>query len=115
LDGFAKWASSSEFADEELDKAKGELAGRGRPDRHADLIDWLMDQHGVPEPQRQELFFAILRAHVAKWETIRQRTLGNFAYISDDLKEAPPKRLSDWELAGFAKAGTRDPLFRIML
>ena len=94
LTGWDKWASSIEAVEEELHAAKAELTGRGRPDRHTELIDWLMDQHKVPEDQRQKLVFAILRAHVAQWETIRQRTLGNFAYVPDDLKEAPPAQLN---------------------
>jgi hypothetical protein len=77
LNGFAEWSASFEYADEELDKVKGELVGRGHPERHADLVDWLMDQHGVPADQQHELFFAILRAHVAQWEIIRRRTLGD--------------------------------------
>jgi hypothetical protein len=59
------------------------------PERHSDLVEWLMDQHGVPADQRQELFFAILRAHIAKWETIRERTRGNFAYAPHDFVETP--------------------------
>jgi hypothetical protein len=85
LTGWSKWFSSPEFADEELHKATADLAGSGNPGRHSDLIDWLMDQHGVPAGQRQELFFAILRAHVAEWETIRERTRGNFSFTPQDL------------------------------
>jgi site-specific recombinase XerD len=90
LTGWFHWALSFEFADEQLDKAQGELSGRGNPERHGELVDWLMDRHGVPEDQRKELFFAILRAHVAQWETIRHRALGNFNYTPPDLDEERP-------------------------
>ena len=70
-----KWASSIHAVDLALDAAKAVLAGR-RPADWPEKIDWLMDKHNVPEEQRRELTFAILQADVAKWETIRKRTLG---------------------------------------
>lgn len=72
-----KWAFSIHAIDLQLDAAKDVLAGRRTPDDlKAEQIDWLMEQHKVPEEQRQELTFAILSADVRKWETIRKRTLG---------------------------------------
>jgi hypothetical protein len=73
--GWFKWASSVDAVEDELDAARAVLAGR-RAFNRPEIIEWLMDKHGVPEDQRQELTFAILRAEVAKWETIRKRTLG---------------------------------------
>ena len=71
--GWVKWASSIDAVDLELDAAKAVLAGRKPAGLKIDQIDWLMDTYKVPEEQRQELTFAILRADVAKWETIRKR------------------------------------------
>jgi site-specific recombinase XerD len=105
LTGWTKWSSSLEFADEELEKAKGELAGRGKPERHAELVDWLMQQHGVSEDQRQELFFAILRAHVAQWETLRERARGNYTYVPHDLDEEPSPQSQDAAVAHSPSTG----------
>ena len=74
-----KWTASIHFVEEELGSARDDLVGRGRPDRHAQMIDMLMDEHKVPEDQRGQLTLAILRANVAQWETIRKRALGDFS------------------------------------
>jgi hypothetical protein len=76
------WAASIDAVDLELDAAKAVLAGRKLHGR-AELIDWLMDKHNVPEEQRRELTFAILQADVAKWEAIRKRTLGQLDGFQD--------------------------------
>jgi site-specific recombinase XerD len=83
--GWDKWASSIHAVELELDAAKTVLAGRKPADR-PEIIDMLMAKHEVPEDQRQELTFAILRADVAKWETIRKRTLGE----PDGFQDAQP-------------------------
>jgi site-specific recombinase XerD len=104
-----KWFASIHFVAEELGSAKDDLVGRGRPDRHAQLIDMLMDEHKVPEDRRGELTLAILRAHVAKWETIRKRTLGDFSDLdtqpvpsnSATVAPAPTGPLLSEALPGF--------------
>ena len=88
-----KWFASIHFVAEELGSARDDLVGRGRPDRHAQLIDMLMDEHKVPEDQRGELTLAILRAHVAKWETIRKRALGDFSDLDTQPAQANDVRL----------------------
>lgn len=91
LSDWEKWSTSIYAVDEELDKAKAELAGRGHPERHDDYIDWFAEQNNVPADQRNELAFAILRANVAKWEIIRRRTLGDPAAFEEArVVEASP-------------------------
>jgi Domain of unknown function (DUF6538)/Phage integrase family len=76
--GWEKWTTSIHSVELELEAARDVLAGRRSADSFKmDHIDWLMGQHGVPEEQRHEFTFAILRADVARWETIRKRTLGD--------------------------------------
>ena len=81
--GWFKWESSVDAVDLELDAAKAVLAGRKPAGLKIDQIDWMMDTYKVPQEQRQELTFAILRADVAKWETIRKRTLGELDGFQD--------------------------------
>ena len=85
--GWDKWVASIHFVEEELGAARDDLVGRGHPDRHAQVIDMLMDEHKVPGDQRGELTLAILRANVAQWETIRKRALGDFSDL--DTKPVP--------------------------
>ena len=81
--GWFEWESSIDAVDLELDSAKAVLAGRKPAGLKIDQIDWMMDTYKVPEEQRHELTFAILRADVAKWETIRKRTLGELDGFQD--------------------------------
>lgn len=89
-DDWGKWSNSIHAVELELDAAKAALAGRSAP-RRVDpegFIDWLMEKHEVPQDQRGELTLAILRADVAKWETIRRRTLGEPDGFHDDQPAA---------------------------
>jgi uncharacterized protein DUF6538 len=52
---WGKWALSVHSAEEELEKAKAELAGVTSVNWRNDMIDWLMKDNNVPEEQRQEL------------------------------------------------------------
>jgi hypothetical protein len=63
------------WIDCELDAAKAELAER-LYEHQRPLIDYLMEEHKLPEERWNELAFAVFRANVKKWETIRRRTLG---------------------------------------
>ena len=76
-DGEDPVAADLAWVDAELDAAKAELTERlyeyQRP-----LIDYLMEEHKLPEEQWKELAFAVFHANVKKWETIRKRTLGDF-------------------------------------
>ena len=70
-----------------------------------------MEKHEVPHEQRGELFLAILHADVAKWETIRKRTLGDFSFEPPDLDPVQP----DQPREPNAKLVARGPLLSEVL
>jgi hypothetical protein len=71
-----------EWIEGELASARSELAGR-LYNHQRPLIDDLMEYHKVPEQYRNAFAHGILQANVELWETIRQRTLGNFSSRSE--------------------------------
>lgn len=73
-----------EWIDVELAGARSALAGRNY-DHEGPLVHDLMEHYKVPEQYRNALAHGILQANVELWETVRQRTLGNFS----SLIEAP--------------------------
>jgi len=75
------------FVETELRAAKTELASR-LYDHQRPLIDELMDESGVPSPERNELAHGILQANVELWETIRKRTLGEFPSVLETINRA---------------------------
>jgi uncharacterized protein DUF6538 len=74
----------SSFADDlawvetELQTARTELRER-LYDHQRPLIDEVMEAHSLPPQVRNALAHAVFRANVEFWETVRQRTLGDFS------------------------------------
>jgi site-specific recombinase XerD len=85
-DGEDPVAADLAWVDAELDAAKTELTER-LYEHQRPLIDYLMEEHKLPDERWNELAFAVFRANVKKWETIRKRTLG-------DLETWGPSALS---------------------
>jgi site-specific recombinase XerD len=71
-----------EWIEGELASARSELAGR-LYNHQLPLIDDLMEDDKVPEQYRNAFAHGILQANVELWETVRQRTLGNFSSLSE--------------------------------
>ncbi|RXH04914.1 hypothetical protein EAV90_08650 [Bradyrhizobium vignae] len=71
-----------EWIEHELATARGELASRAYSHQRP-LIDEVMEAHNVPEEYRNALAHGILQANVELWETVRQRTLGNFPSVGE--------------------------------
>jgi hypothetical protein len=89
-------AEDLEWVEGELQTARTEL--HERLYKHQEpLIDAIMEDHAVPPDQRNALAHAIFQANVAFWETIRERTLGNFSDCSQEAEEtqAGPAAISD--------------------
>jgi hypothetical protein len=59
-------------------------------DHQRPLIDDLMEDRKIPEQYRNAFAHGILQANVELWETVRQRTLGNFSSLS----EAPLREIA---------------------
>jgi site-specific recombinase XerD len=71
-------AGDLEWVEAELETAKTELRER-LYDHQRPLIDEIMEAHSVPPEQRNALAHAIFKVNVDFWETVRQRTLGDFS------------------------------------
>ncbi len=69
-----------EWIDGQLAQARSELAGR-LYDHQRPLIDDLMEDYNIPEHYRNAFAHGLLQANVEAWETVRQRTLGNFSSL----------------------------------
>lgn len=67
-----------EWVEVELQTAKTELRER-LYEHQRPLIDAIMEDDAVPPERRGELAHAIFQANVVFWETVRERTLGNFS------------------------------------
>src|SRR5262245_42201140 len=82
-------ADDLEWIDGELQTARTELHER-LYEHQRPLIDWVIEENAIPAELRGAVAHAILRANVAFWETVRERTLGNFSYEPRDFEEAQP-------------------------
>ena len=71
-----------EWIDGQLAQARRELTGR-LYDHQRPLIDDLMEDCNIPKQYRNAFAHGLLQANVEAWETIRQRTLGNFSSLSE--------------------------------
>jgi site-specific recombinase XerD len=84
-------ADDLEWVEGELQTAKTELRER-LYEHQMPLIDQIMKNNAVPPERRDALAHSIFQANVAFWETVRQRTLGNFSSEPHELEEpkSPP-------------------------
>jgi len=87
-------AGDLEWVEAELATAKTELRER-LYDHQRPLIDEIMEAHAVPPEQRNALAHAILKANAEFWETVRQRTLGEFPVGPRTLEDAPLPQSND--------------------
>lgn len=71
-----------EWIEGQLSQARSELAGR-LYDHQRPLIDDLMEDNNIPEQYRNAFAHGLLQANVQLWETVRQRTLGNFSSLGE--------------------------------
>ena len=71
-------ADDLEWIDGELQTARTELRER-LYEHQRPLIDWVMTHNAVPHELRGTVAHAIFQANVVFWETVRERTLGNFS------------------------------------
>jgi site-specific recombinase XerD len=96
-----------EWIDGELQTARTELHER-LYEHQRPLIDWVMEENKISAELRGAVAHAILQANVAFWETVRERTLGNFSNEPRDLEGAEPLPSSASNVsAGSAPTGPR--------
>ena len=100
-------ADDLEWIDGELQTARTELHER-LYEHQRPLIDWVMEENAIPAEFRGAVAHAILQANVTFWETVRERTLGNFSNEPRDLEGAEPLPSSASNVsAGSAPTGPR--------
>jgi hypothetical protein len=89
-------ADDLEWIDGELETARTGLRER-LYEHQRPLIDWVMEHNAISQELRGAVAHAIFQANVAFWETVRERTLGNFSNghrILDEVHAVPAQAAS---------------------
>lgn len=81
-------AADLKWVGAELETAETELTER-LYEHQRPLIDELMQGNAIPVEYRNALTHAVFEANVKIWETIRERTLGNFSSEPRDVEHIP--------------------------
>jgi hypothetical protein len=112
---YSRSTEPGQIVADDLEWVEGELLGaRARlRDRLYDhewrVIDGVMEHYGVPQHQRNALAHAIYQADVAFWETVIQRTKGNFTPEPNWLQSIPSVEMNGAAVGGPSPSPTPAP------